>query len=109
MDNEKADRMPSNTANARPRFFRRRLVLANLIVCGFLGWQLYNAFPAFASLFGWNNAPTTTLTGERALVPLEASIMSKCPDARDCLRDLVLPTMQRVMEKVNFTLSFIGT
>lgn len=44
-----------------------------------------------------------------ALVPLEAHIMSKCPDARDCLRMLVLPTMQRVIDKVNFTLSYIGT
>ncbi|KAJ4416240.1 hypothetical protein N0V85_002364 [Neurospora sp. IMI 360204] len=43
------------------------------------------------------------------LVALEAHIMSKCPDARDCLRELVLPAMQRVYTKVNFTLSFIGT
>ncbi|KAL2024584.1 hypothetical protein VTK56DRAFT_7627 [Thermocarpiscus australiensis] len=43
------------------------------------------------------------------LVPLEAHIMSKCPDARDCLRDLVLPAMQKAHDKVNFTLSFIGT
>ncbi|KAK1972496.1 hypothetical protein LY78DRAFT_650720 [Colletotrichum sublineola] len=43
------------------------------------------------------------------LVPLEAHIMSKCPDARDCLRDLVLPTMMKVQDKVNFTLSYIGT
>jgi hypothetical protein len=43
-----------------------------------------------------------------ALVPLEAHIMSKCPDARDCLRELVLPAMQKAHEKVNFTLSFIG-
>ncbi|PKS09235.1 hypothetical protein jhhlp_003849 [Lomentospora prolificans] len=45
----------------------------------------------------------------RTLVPLEAHIMSKCPDARDCLRDMILPAMQRVHDKVNFTLSFIGT
>lgn len=44
----------------------------------------------------------------KALVPLEAHIMSKCPDAKDCMRQLVLPTMQRVVDKVNFTLSFIG-
>lgn len=44
-----------------------------------------------------------------ALVPLEAHIMSKCPDAKDCLQKLVLPAMVRVSEKVNFTLSFIGT
>ncbi|KAH8809100.1 hypothetical protein F5884DRAFT_393745 [Xylogone sp. PMI_703] len=43
------------------------------------------------------------------LAPLEAHIMSKCPDARDCLKLLVLPTMQRVHDKVNFTLSYIGT
>jgi len=46
---------------------------------------------------------------ERTLVPLEAHIMSKCPDAKVCLRQLVLPTMQRVFSKVNFTLSYIGT
>jgi hypothetical protein len=48
------------------------------------------------------------LTVDHELVPLEAHIMSKCPDARDCLRELVLPTMQKVYDKVNFTLSFIG-
>ncbi|KAI0483309.1 hypothetical protein GGR56DRAFT_671088 [Xylariaceae sp. FL0804] len=44
-----------------------------------------------------------------ALVPLEAHIMSKCPDARDCLRDLVLPAMIRVHDKVDFQLSYLGT
>lgn len=34
--------------------------------------------------------------------------MSKCPDARDCLRDLILPTMQNASDKVDFTLSYIG-
>lgn len=28
---------------------------------------------------------------------------------QDCLRDMILPTMMRVQDKVNFTLSFIGT
>lgn len=41
-------------------------------------------------------------------VRLEAHIMSKCPDARDCLHDLILPTMQRVYDKVDFKLSYIG-
>jgi hypothetical protein len=45
----------------------------------------------------------------KELVPLEAHIMSKCPDAKDCLKLLVLPTMQKVIDKVNFTLSYIGT
>ncbi|KAF4471544.1 gamma interferon inducible lysosomal thiol reductase (GILT) [Fusarium albosuccineum] len=42
------------------------------------------------------------------LVPLEAHIISKCPDTRDALRELILPVMQRVHDKVNFTLSYIG-
>ena len=41
-------------------------------------------------------------------VPLEIHIMSKCPDARDCLHDLIVPTMVQVSEKVNLTMSFIG-
>ena len=41
-------------------------------------------------------------------VPLEAHIMSQCPDARDCLRDLVVPAMERIADKVDFRLSFIG-
>lgn len=34
--------------------------------------------------------------------------MSKCPDARDCLKMLVLPAMQVQHSKVDWTLSFIG-
>lgn len=41
-------------------------------------------------------------------IPLEAHIMSKCPDAKDCLHDLILPAMQQVSSKVDFTLSYIG-
>lgn len=42
-------------------------------------------------------------------VPLEAHIMSKCPDAKDCLHDLVLPAMQNVSHYVDFKLSYIGS
>lgn len=48
------------------------------------------------------------MVSSHSRVPLEAHIMSKCPDARDCLRDLVVPAMEQVVDKVNFTLSFIG-
>lgn len=41
-------------------------------------------------------------------VSLEAHIMSKCPDARDCLQQLVVPTMEKVSDKVDFKLSYIG-
>ncbi|RYP44211.1 hypothetical protein DL768_009303 [Monosporascus sp. mg162] len=54
------------------------------------------------------SATTTTTSTENPPVPLEIHIMSKCPDARDCLNDLVLPAMVRANEKVNFTLSYIG-
>lgn len=46
--------------------------------------------------------------GAKDKVPLEVHVMSKCPDARDCLRELIVPTMVNVSEKVNFTMSFIG-
>ena len=50
--------------------------------------------------------PTNQSTREK--VALEAHIMSKCPDARDCLRDLVVPSMEKVADLVDFQLSFIG-
>lgn len=40
-------------------------------------------------------------------VALEAHIMSKCPDARDCLHDMILPAMQNISHKVDFRLSYI--
>jgi Gamma interferon inducible lysosomal thiol reductase (GILT) len=60
-------------------------------------------------------------------VPLEAHIMfvcntishselnfnfhtrSKCPDALECLQQLLVPALSRTTSKVNFTLSYIGT
>ncbi len=41
-------------------------------------------------------------------IPLEAHIMSKCPDAKDCLQMLVLPAMEKISDKVDFKLSFIA-
>ncbi|KXJ95362.1 hypothetical protein Micbo1qcDRAFT_200775 [Microdochium bolleyi] len=72
----------------------------------------------FKSLKHAQNAPAPASThagsathnaNAHGLVPLEAHIMSKCPDAKDCLKELVLPAMMRVHDKVNFTLSYIGT
>lgn len=53
----------------------------------------------------WNEDDTPYSSGR---VPLEAFIMSKCPDARDCLHDMVLPAMQNISHKVDFKLSYIG-
>ncbi|KAF2719100.1 hypothetical protein K431DRAFT_229434 [Polychaeton citri CBS 116435] len=41
-------------------------------------------------------------------VPLDVHIMSKCPDARDCLHDMILPAMVNVSHLVKFNLDFIG-
>ncbi len=48
------------------------------------------------------------LASNTTKVPLEAHIMSKCPDARDCLVELVVPAMEEIVDKVDFTLSYIG-
>ena len=45
----------------------------------------------------------------KTLIPLEAHIMSKCPDAKDCLIDLVVPAMEKINDLVDFRLSFIGS
>jgi len=34
--------------------------------------------------------------------------MSKCPDARDCLQQLVLPVMEQTSNLIDFDLSFIA-
>ncbi|RPB23116.1 hypothetical protein L211DRAFT_771220, partial [Terfezia boudieri ATCC MYA-4762] len=42
-------------------------------------------------------------------VQLEIHIMSKCPDARDCMEDLVFPALGKLgPEMVDFRMSFIG-
>ncbi|KAJ5159764.1 Gamma interferon inducible lysosomal thiol reductase GILT [Penicillium canariense] len=51
----------------------------------------------------------TTSDYTQTKVPLEAHIMSKCPDAQDCLQKLVLPAMEQISDKVNFNLSFIAS
>ena len=49
---------------------------------------------------------STEVTENR--IPLEAHIMSKCPDAKYCLQKLVLPAMEQISDKVDFKLSFIA-
>ena len=56
-----------------------------------------------------DSSPVSFTPNRTGLVPLEAHIMSKCPDARDCLRDLVVPAMEQIVDKVDFQLSYIGS
>lgn len=56
------------------------------------------------------NASSHPFSGNKThRVALEAHIMSKCPDAKACLHELVVPAMEKVSDKVDFELSFIGT
>jgi hypothetical protein len=80
----------------------RRILPASLLVIAL--WSLFKA--AFVHHHHW--CPGKGLESEPRLVPLEAHIMSKCPDAAACLKDLVVPAMVKVSDKVNFTLSYIG-
>lgn len=52
--------------------------------------------------------PMANAATEPSRIPLEAHIMSKCPDAQECLQDLVLPAMEQISDKVDFRLSFIA-
>ncbi|KAL8830780.1 MAG: hypothetical protein Q9170_005585 [Blastenia crenularia] len=104
-------RQEVNMANRRPSRSRRFLIVLLSIVLPFyvifrlLSNRRHGVLPPAV-----RPSPSSDILGSnRSLVPLEAHIMSKCPDARDCLRDLVVPAMEQVVDKVNFTLSFIGS
>lgn len=53
--------------------------------------------------------PTHAKSNHTGLVPLEAHVMSKCPDAKRCLEELVVPAMEQVVDLVDFRLSYIGS
>ena len=82
-------------------YFRRILPASVLML---ILWSTFRA--AFVQNHHW--CPGKGLQRIETLVPLEAHIMSKCPDAKDCLEKLVVPSMVNVSDKVNFTLSYIG-
>lgn len=91
---------------------RRRQLIQRVIPAVLM---LFALCSLFRSTFVYNHRYSPSLTpwrtnvlDEEEKVPLEIHIMSKCPDARDCLQKLIVPTMVEVSEKVNFTMSFIG-
>lgn len=107
---------------SRARSFRRNRPLLNTIIIAVLIFLVYTFRPfskygsvsvsfrggRTSSAHETDDSASATAAIVKAPVPLEAHIMSKCPDARDCLKEMVLPAMMRVNSKVNFTLSFIG-
>lgn len=108
---------PMRSHARRAGRFRPLLVLTLVVLCLYLYAKPSSALgplPEISSRL--SNTLQVAMPGSApgadanaALVPLEAHIMSKCPDAKDCLQKLILPAMVRVVDKVNFTLSFIGT
>ena len=98
----------------KPRLSRSRRVLA-VILCLLLPTYIVFKFLALPNSINVTKQSSlqvdsrlSSYNNASALVPLEAHVMSKCPDARDCLRDLVVPAMESIAEKVDFRLSFIG-
>ncbi|KAI5867015.1 hypothetical protein GGS23DRAFT_593745 [Durotheca rogersii] len=110
-----ADETRALRTRARRRF--RPLLTISLVALALYALCAVLPFsPSYGPFFG-REGQQSSLSSENSdvlaspagkLVPLEAHIMSKCPDAKDCLKDLVLPTMMRISDKVNFTLSYIG-
>ena len=89
----------------------RRTLRSYLLLVGSIFFIVIYVIPkTLQMLKPTDPAYAQTLIGSNAtnLVPLEAHIMTKCPDAKDCLVDLVVPAMEKISDKVNFTLSYIG-
>lgn len=114
------DKRPVRNRNRRRH---RPFVFIIFTAAALYGLYAFGSFSSFANTSPTSHTeavvtpdrPTTSVdtthdvspvTG--SLVPLEAHIISKCPDTRDCLRELLLPAMIQVHEKVNFTLTYIG-
>lgn len=97
------------------RFFRRALTAICLCLAFYV---ILSRCPGVVPTRPNTNSPNggrdtgkddhTIPTGSSMKVPLEAHIMSKCPDAQDCLQQLIVPAMERISDKVDFRLSFIG-
>ncbi|KFY59283.1 hypothetical protein V496_05733 [Pseudogymnoascus sp. VKM F-4515 (FW-2607)] len=98
--------------SARGRPFAVALMVAVVLYFAFTTTTTVFDFSGFTSTACHhqtsNNAAPAVVERAGKLVPLEAHVMSKCPDTRACLRELVLPAMERVSSKVDFTLTFLG-
>lgn len=120
------DQLPLTTGSNTPqrrRAFPRLASFLGIAACLWLTFHwLPIAFPKFKISpchhhsqtaedgfpFEDQDALPDSATADPERIPLEAHIMSKCPDARDCLRELVVPTMERVSDEIDFKLSFIA-
>ncbi|OJD21711.1 hypothetical protein ACJ73_06949 [Blastomyces percursus] len=101
------------------RLFRRLLILSCIALIIFALIRGIHVPPEYekfkqANVGHKTTEPASSLRGNNhkdapaGRVPLEAHIMSKCPDAQYCLEKLIVPAMTQVHDKVDFRLSFIG-
>ncbi|KAM3515774.1 hypothetical protein MY11210_000545 [Beauveria gryllotalpidicola] len=104
---------PADMTTADVRRRRRTRLWIPVLLIVLLGYSLLSSYnvDVRGRLDRLSKEATSTAAkavGSRRKVPLEAHIMSKCPDANDALRELILPAMQQVHDKVDFKLSYIG-
>ena len=101
--------------SADPARRRSRRALRNyLFLILSVSFVIIYVFPRILQIRGVtrlhpSDQSTVNASNGSNIVPLEAHIMSKCPDAKDCLRDLVVPAMEQIADKVDFKLSYIGS
>lgn len=103
---------PPPRPSPQSRFVHRRLPAVLLLL---VLWTTFRAAFVYKHQYcphktlrpQWSSDESGALDGNKR-IPLEAHIMSKCPDAKDCLQLLVVPTMVNISDKVDFRLSYIG-
>lgn len=104
----------NRTANVKDHYRQRsqnRMILLFAVFITTLHLFLYLLFTQILD-FGplpVQDVVRTSSAHSPVRVPLEAHIMSKCLDSKDCLEHLVVPAMEKVYDKVDFKLSYIGT
>ena len=87
MDNEKSDPVLIRKAARRVRPLTIGFMVVAIL---YYVWASLIPTLSLATHYDWRGCMLNGAVGERPRVPLEAHIMSKCPDARDCLKMLVL-------------------
>ncbi|KAL2820580.1 ankyrin repeat-containing domain protein [Aspergillus cavernicola] len=110
------DQIPLSTgrhSSQRHRIITRTVTFLGIVSCLLLTlhWLpiTFPSFKLFSCRYHAQSATHEPSFDDVGRVPFEAHIMSKCPDARDCIRELVVPTMEQVSDKVDFELSFIAS
>ncbi|PQK10954.1 hypothetical protein BB8028_0002g12720 [Beauveria bassiana] len=103
---------PADMTTTAVRRRRTRLWVPVLLIV-LLGYSLLSSYDVdvrgrLDRLSQEANSAAARAVGITRKVPLEIHIMSKCPDAKSALQELILPAMQQVHDKVDFRLSFIA-